>query len=450
MSHSVNRRQVLAGSGVASLGLVMSGAVGSVFGATASAATPRGFRGYGELVPDPAGIVDLPAGFTYSVFSRAGVDTLATGEPVPSAHDGMFAFPAAFGRNVLVRNHENSPGAALPVPHRAGLVYDPACAGGTTNVTVANGTLISHTASLAGTYRNCAGGHTPWGTWLSCEETEATPASEAVLTKKHGYVFEVDPYGRLHDAEPVPLAALGRYPHEAAAIDPRTGIVYLTEDASGPYGLLYRFLPKRPLGGPGSLRAGGKLQALRAGGTDDLSAVPALGTRLPVSWVDVPDPEASTTSVRKQLADGTVSRIPKCEGIFWGDRDGSAYVVSSYAKAGSAAAGQHEGQVWRLDPRHSTIELVVRVAPGGRFDGPDNITVSPYGGVVLAEDGDGENYLTAAGEDGTVYPLARNARSDSEWAGCTFSPDRKWLYANIQGDGLTVAITGPWWRGAGN
>lgn len=447
MSQGVSRRQMLAGTGVAGLGLVMSGAVSSVFGGTASAASPQGFTGYGELVPDPNGLVDLPQGFTYTVFSRAGVDKLATGEPVPGAHDGMFAFDAKHGRDILVRNHENSPGAALPVPHRPGLVYDPGCAGGTTNVTVAGGKLVSHVASLAGTYRNCAGGHTPWGTWLTCEETEATPASEAALTKKHGYVFEVDPFGRLHDAAPVPLVALGRYAHEAVAVDPHSGILYLTEDASGPFGLLYRFLPRKPLGGPGSLRAGGQLQALRADGADDLSAVTTLGTKLKVSWVDVPDPDATTTSVRKQFAPTAITQIPKCEGIFWDDQEKVAYVVSSYAKA-APAVGRHEGQVWRLDPKRSTIELVVRIAPGGRFDGPDNITVSPYGGVVLAEDGDGENYLTAAGEDGTVYPLARNAGSDSEWAGCTFSPDRRWLYANIQGDGLTVAITGPWYRGS--
>ncbi len=88
---------------------------------------------------------------------------------------------------------------------------------------------------------------------------------------------------------------------------------------------------------------------------------------------------------------------------------------------------------------------MVRIAPGGRFDGPDNITISPYGSsIVLAEDGDGENYLTVVGDDGTVYPLARNAHSDGEWAGVTFSPDGTWLYANAQVDGLTIAITGPW------
>ncbi len=446
MPMSVSRRQAIVGTGTASLGFVLSGAVGSVFSGTASAAEPFHFHGYGELVPDPAKIVDLPAGFTYTVVSRAGVDTLPTGEKLPGAPDGTFAFPGKKNNHsILVRNHELSPGAANPVPHLPGLEYDPGAAGGTTTVVLDGDKLISQVASLAGTVRNCAGGNTPWGTWLSCEETELTPATNARLTKNHGYVFEVDPYGRLHDTEAVPLKALGRYPHEAIAVDPKTGILYLTEDAGSPYGLLYRFLPAKPLGGPGSLRAGGKLQALKAAGASDLSVFTELGTTLAVTWVDVPDPDATTTSVRKQFADGAVTRVPKAEGIFW-DRT-RAYIVSSYAKAGSAAAGVHEGQVWEFNPRKSTIELVVRIAPGGRFDGPDNITVSPYGGtIVLCEDGDGENYLIVVGDDGTPYPLARNAASDSEWAGATFSPDSKWLYANIQGDGLTVAITGPWRR----
>ncbi|KQC37592.1 alkaline phosphatase PhoX [Frankia sp. ACN1ag] len=442
----VNRRQLMAGAGTAGLGFALAGAVDAVFAGTANAATPKAFRGYGELVADPKKVIDLPAGFRYTVFSRAGKDTLDGGGAVPGSHDGMYAFPGGFGRSVLVRNHELSPGTDIPaVPHRDGLVYDPACAGGTTTLTVAGDRLLGHVPSLAGTYRNCAGGGTPWRTWLSCEETEATPATDAVLTKKHGYVFEVDPFGRLRDAAPVPLTALGRFPHEAVAIDPHSGIVYLTEDAAKPYGLLYRFLPRRPLGGPGSLRAGGKLQALSVPDVRDLSAVRELHTKLAVTWVDVPDPDATTVSVRSQFDAAKITRVPKAEGIFWSE--GTAYIVSSYAKKSDGAATDHSGQVWRFDPKRSTLELVLRLEPGGRFDGPDNITVSPLGGIVLCEDGDGENYLVAPSADGTPYPLARNAGSDSEWAGATFSQDGRWLYANVQGDGLTVAITGPWWRG---
>ncbi|WP_163550365.1 alkaline phosphatase PhoX [Candidatus Frankia nodulisporulans] len=445
---SVNRRQLMAGAGTAGLGFALAGAVDAVFAGTANAATPAAFKGYGELVADPKKVVDLPKGFRYTVFSKAGKDTLdgPGGGLVPAAHDGMRAFPAGIGRSVLVRNHELSPGTKDPiVPQRPGLVYDPATPGGTTTLTVAGDRLLRHVPSLAGTYRNCAGGGTPWNTWLTCEETEATPASEAGLTKKHGYVFEVDPFGRLRDDAPVPLTALGRFPHEAVAIDPRDGTVYLTEDAAKPYGLVYRFQPKRAHGGPGSLRAGGKLQALQVPAVRDLSAVRDLGTSLSVTWVDVPDPDATTVSVRAQFDNAKVTRVPKAEGIFWSR--GVIYLVSSYAKVSEGAALDHSGQVWRFDPKRATLELVLRLEVGGRFDSPDNSTVSPFGGIVLCEDGDGENYLVAPSADGTPYPLARNAGSDSEWAGATFSADGKWLYANIQGDGLTVAITGPWWRG---
>ncbi|WP_045877707.1 alkaline phosphatase PhoX [Pseudofrankia sp. DC12] len=443
---SVNRRQLL-GTGAAGLGIVLSGAVGSVFGAPAQAGGPQGpgrgpvFKGYGDLVADPNGVCDLPRGFSYTKVSVQGTP-LAGGGLSPAFQDGMHTF-AAGRHTAIVRNHELTHEVTYPVPHVTGLVYDEGADGGNTVLVVDGGRLVSERVGLAGTVRNCAGGPTPWGTWLTCEETELSPADDAKLTKRHGYVFEVDPFGRLHDAAPVPLAALGRYAHEAVAVDPRTGTLYLTEDASGPFGLVYRFLPKRPLGGPGSLRAGGKLQALFAGGLADLSGVTTLGTKLAVKWVDVPDPGAASTSVRKQFADGTVSRVPKAEGIYF--RDGSAYFVSSYAKA-APAVGLHEGQVWRYDPRANTIELVLRFAPSGPFDGPDNIHISAWGEMILCEDGDGDNHLVVVGDDGNPYPLARSV-SQAEFAGATFSPDGAWLYANIQEDGVTLAIKGPWQSG---
>ncbi|MBL7495561.1 DUF839 domain-containing protein [Frankia sp. CNm7] len=442
---TVSRRGVL-GASAAGLGIVLTGSVGSVFGGTANA-TGFGqghgskFTGYGDLIPDPAGIADLPRGFRYKVLSTKG-EKLSDGGTVPAGHDGMAAFDA--GHNTaLVRNHELTHDASFPVPHNAKITYDPGADGGTTTLVVRGDKLISHVPSLSGTVRNCAGGFTPWGTWLTCEETELTPAQDAALTKRHGYVFEVDPFNRLRDNEPVPLKALGRFAHEATAIDPRTGVVYLTEDAGSPDGLFYRFLPNRPKGGPGSLRAGGKLQALYAGGLANLGPVTEIGTKLKATWVDVPDPDATTTSVRKQFAAGAVSGIPKCEGTYYSD--GYIYVVSSYA-GGRDANGNHslhEGQVWRYEPKRDTFELVLRFAPDSEFDGPDNIALSSWGRIVLCEDGDDENYLVVVGDDNKPYKLARSV-STSEWAGATFSPNGKWLYANIQGDGRTLAITGPW------
>lgn len=286
------------------------------------------------------------------------------------------------------------------------------------------------------------------------------------MTKDHGYVFEVDPCDRRANRAPKPLKALGRYAHEAVVVDPRRGHLFLTEDASGPNGLLYRWTPPHGFKhGRGKLRAladdAGVLQATKcfdAGGrfVDDLSRATRIGTVYGVDWVDVPDRDARTTSVRKQFTGQEVTRARKLEGMWWGD--GGAYVVSSFAREESPV--QHDGQVWFYDPRRRTLTLKVLLgvnpAPGqdGAFDGPDNITVSPYGGLVIAEDGEGVQHLFGATDSGRTYPIARNelnlgteqAPEYSEFTGVTFSPDGRTLFANIQDPGIMLAITGPWRR----
>ena len=218
---------------------------------------PAAPSGYGPLLPDPAGILDLPKGFSYRVISALG-DRMDDGEPVPDAADGMGAFAGSNGRIILVRNHEIKAAQSS----LGGSAYDGwqgggALMGGTTTMVFdpASGRVERQYRSLAGTIRNCAGGITPWRTWLSCEE-DVSPA-EAGLGKNHGWVFEV-PADLVGRAEPVPLTAMGRFYHEAAVVDPATGIVYLTEDRSD--GLFYRFLPNVP----GQLVKGGRLQAMAA------------------------------------------------------------------------------------------------------------------------------------------------------------------------------------------
>lgn len=286
------------------------------------------------------------------------------------------------------------------------------------------------------------------------------------MTKDHGYVFEVDPYDRRANRAPKPLKALGRYAHEAVVVDPRRGHLFLTEDASGPNGLLYRWTPPHGFKhSRGKLRTladdAGVLQATKcfdAGGqfVDDLSRATKIGTVYGVDWVDVPDRDARTTSVRKQFTGQDVTRARKLEGMWWGD--GGVYIVSSYAREESPV--QHDGQVWFYDPRRRTLTLKVllgvNAAPGqdGAFDGPDNITVSPYGGLVIAEDGAGIQHLFGATDSGRTYPIARNelnlgteqAPEYSEFTGVTFSPDGRTLFANIQDPGIMLAITGPWRR----
>ncbi|MFE7978524.1 alkaline phosphatase PhoX [Streptomyces shenzhenensis] len=482
---SLTRRDFARTSAITGAGVALTGSVGALattpnalastdtesVGEEKAAAHPG--IGYGPLVPDPNGILALPAGFTYRVITHSGRTRLESGEFTPSNHDGTATFDGPRGATLLVNNHElKGPRAnwAHPVPLTEGLVYDPAASGGCTVVEVRRD-HVAEWVGIAGTSTNCAGGNTPWGTWLTCEETEDT-AGRNGMTKDHGYVFEVDPADRRANRDPQPIKALGRYAHEAVVVDPKRGHLYLTEDADSPNGLFYRWTP--PTGfqhGRGRLRTlaadVGRLQAFKcfdSGGmfVDDLSRATRIGTVYGVDWLDVPDRDARTTSVRKQFDTGQVTRARKLEGMWWGD--GGAYVVSSYARAESPV--QHDGQVWFYDPKRRTLTLKVLLGVDsgpsnrggadaeGAFDGPDNITVSPYGGLVIAEDGDGIQHLFGATDSGRTYPIARNELNIgtveepeySEFTGVTFSPDGRTLFANIQEPGIMLAITGPWKR----
>jgi secreted PhoX family phosphatase len=434
---SVSRRGFVAGGAASALAITFAGSLDTIFQTAANADTPAGEAfGYGPLIPDPKGILDLPKGFSYKSLSIEG-DPISPGVVVPGHHDGTGTFAGKNHTTLLVRNHEQDTSGTKAVAP-AELVYDPAVWGGTTNLEVdRHGNLLSQYVSLAGTVRNCAGGRTPWDTWLTCEETEGIAAQ----TKSHGWVFEVDVHGR--QTKPTPLTPLGRFAHEAVAIDPHTNVAYLTEDASGPFGLFYRFRPKAQHGGYHSYLAGGELEALYVPGVPDLSVVQETGTKLTgVQWLPVPDPSAATVSTRKQF--DKITRSQKLEGAWWGRN--AIYFAASFAHTADGSPAAHAGQIWKYTPRTNTLELETIFKPGGRFDGPDNITVSPYGGgVVIAEDGDGEQFLVGTTGKGKPFPIGRNALSDGEFAGVTFSPDGQILFANRQeGPGVTFAISGPW------
>ena len=447
LSRRILLRRGVAAAAAGSLARVIASASPSM----AQGGPPTGpVRDHGPLLVDPAKLLDLPAGFRYVVLSAEG-DTLTGGAAVPGRHDGMAAFAAPCHGTWLVRNHEIDTDdveedGLLPVPHRVAATYDPDGVGGTTTLLV-NGRrgLVSHEVSLSGTLNNCAGGATPWGTWLTCEE------DDSILGKPHGYVFEVDPF---HAGNPEPIRAMGRFEHEAVAFD-RSGRAYLTEDADGPHGCLYRFQPRKPLRGRGSLHAGGSLSAMAiAGVRGDLSVVQTPGTVLPVTWIDVatPDPGAEDTPVREQAITAGATSIMKAEGI-WSALDGSVWFVSSRADGpdaedeGDRTVATHAGQIWRYDPRARTVELVVLFSPGSPFDGPDNITVGPHGYALACTDGEDDQWLVGIEPGGRTFPFARNPADDAEFAGATFSPDGQTLFVNIQGSpARTFAIFGPWRR----
>jgi secreted PhoX family phosphatase len=455
--NGLSRRDLLTRSAQGGLGLALSGSLGLLFNGTAAAAG-KGV-GYGPLVTDPAGILSLPERFSYKIIAKSGSTVLESGEPTPSDPDAMAAFVRHGGHGtVLVNNHEVSGGEPYKVPPVEGFTFNPAAGGGTTTIEVdGHGNRIREYVSLAGTLNNCAGGRTPWNTRLSCEETESS-----VGGVRHGWVFEVDSYDRDANRDPQPIRALGRFSHESVAVDPETGAIYETEDAGSPNGLFYRWTPPA---GARTLRKGGlrgladdagALDAMRATRGDgsfvaDLSPAPEIGLRYDLEWVAVPDRLATTTSIRKQQFAKPVTRSRKLEGMWWGD--GGTYFVCSFARGASDnSEGYHDGQVWFYDPRAETIELKIHFeyTPADQDtdpDGPDNITVSPYGGVIVAEDGDGVNHLVGSTRGGETFFLARNELpGDTEFTGPTFSADKKTLFACIQTPGHVFAIKGPFVR----
>lgn len=452
----LSRRDLFKRSAATGAGIVAGGGALAIVTATGAGAIPPG--GYGALVADPAGLLDLPPGFSYRILSRSvdypGVEPnrLPTDDPVPGGNDGMAAFGSPTRRVTLVRNHELEDGDGSVVPKTDAPVYDPSpeAPGGTTNLVInRSGELVEEYVSLAGTVNNCAGGRTPWSTWLTCEED-----TSIIDGTPHGWVFEVDPQGIRTDARPI--TGMGRFEHEAVAVDPVTLIAYMTEDAGDyedgdPNGLLYRFVPTGSRRRYGVYHEGGLLQAMSSASVRQLDEVKTVGTVLSdLTWVDVPDPSAATTDTRLQFDDSAITRSRKLEGMFW-DK-GVAWFVTSYS---DTPGNEHNGQVWRYEPAQATLTLVAYFPVGEIFDGPDNITTSPHGGLFLCEDGDGPQYVVGLDEQGVKYPFAENKLlfSDdgedgiSEFAGACFSPDGRSMYLNVQGPGITYAITGPWTGG---
>jgi secreted PhoX family phosphatase len=414
----------------------------------------RGAGGYGELIPndDVNGMLALPKGFHATLLSTAGGEMV--GGAVPYGFDGMAAFAAGPNRVRLIRNHELRDTPEFGSRAFDSDAYDAKGPGGTTTVEVrvfqsGKAELVKQFASLAGTSTNCAGGSTPWRTWISSEET--TMGGRLGFDRAHGYNFEVT-VDRDGISRAVPLRDMGRFDHEAVAVDPESGYVYQTEDRT-PSGF-YRFKPRTF----GRLRDGGELQILTIEGKPQYDTMTGQRPFSPmkVKWVRIPEPDSRLGDlpsgfVYNQGLERGAAQFARLEGCWHGDRS----IFFNATSGGDASAGQ----VWQYHIGRRELQLVFESPSVDVLNSPDNICVSPRGGIVICEDGSGVNHVRGLTQDGRIFDLIRNDLSGSEFAGACFSPQGRTLFVNIQGEtrplenpggdkGLTFAIWGPWEDGA--
>ncbi|MBP6901507.1 MAG: DUF839 domain-containing protein [Burkholderiaceae bacterium] len=464
--HNPSRRRLLhsmAAGTLSPLGRGLAQAALALGGGAALAQTGRGSLGFGPLRPvadlhTGLPLLMLPEGFSYRSFGWAGEALADGGGRMPGATDGMGIVAVDGEVFTLVRNHERSGlGGAFG---DAATHYDAPCDGGTVTLRYdrAAGRLLQARGSLSGTLTNCAGGSTPWGSWLSCEEIVSAPGQrlrrggEPRPQRSHGWVFEVPAQG---GSDARPLTALGQFRHEAAVVDAADGTVYLTEDQR-PAGF-YRLLPRTP----GRLADGGRLQMLGVAGRPDLRRGVAPGQRFAVQWLDIERPEQgqgedglSQDGVLRQGRAAGGSLFSRLEGLWIGR--GELFFTST--DGGDAGAGQ----VWRFEPGRQELELFHQSADKAVMDHPDNLCLAPDGSLVICEDsGAPVQRLWWLDRQGGLQELARNnvqlngelpgLAGDfrrAEWAGTCFSPDGRTLFANVYAPGFSVAISGPFsaWR----
>lgn len=400
---------------------------------------------YGELVRSlDCPELEIPKGYRCIRLSWGGVASLVRdGLVVPNAFDGMAAFPLPNGNVRLIRNHEMRDPAtdeiAIGDPH-----YDSRASGGTTSLEVRISVrygelaveLVDEFVSLAGTIVNCAGGPTPWGSWLSCEET--LDGTQFGYDKPHGYVFEV-PVDATGPVDPVPLRAMGRFVHEAVAVDSATGIVYLTEDQPGDRAGLYRFIPDTPE----VLADGGQLQMMAVTGHPRFvtSHGHTQGAVWPAHWVDIADPDHE---VFDQGFAAGAARFERLEGAFPGDN--GIYFVST------SGGDAQTGQVFHYLPTSAEggeLRLIFESPSQDILNSPDNIVLSPHGGVLLCEDPRSpDRFIRELDPTGRIVNLVQGR--GGEFAGSCFSPDGQVMFFNVQGsveqNGSTASGTYALWK----
>jgi secreted PhoX family phosphatase len=402
---------------------------------------------YGPLSPTAAAntgevLLSLPGGFGYNVFGRTGAP-MSDSHPTPKSHDGMGVFDSPANYWKIVRNHEIQDFAGTSGTLSSPRPYDSLAGGGVTILIIDKATRlpVNDFTSLTGTVRNCSGCVTPWNTWLTCEET--TLGTSAGYAKPHGYCFEVFP-DAVSSGNPAALTRMGRFRHEGAAVDRKTGIVYMTEDNT-PNSGFYRFIPNNY----GRLDQGGKLQMLSVRGQPHYNTRTGqtAGNILLADWVDIPDPDpagagtnAAAVFDQGWAAGGAVfARLEGCIAEF----DRIIFI--------STTGGDHStGQVWEYRPRKGNsgrLKLLYESPSAAVLNMPDNVLLGSNGNIFMAEDNGAENYLRILSPNGSISDFAKNVVpgfTTFEFTGCCFSPNKNTLFVNIQTPGITFAIWGPW------
>jgi uncharacterized protein len=434
MPAQLTRRRFVEGSAALGAGLTLGGPI-SALAARAGQSRARRTLGYGQLQPTPeqdSGLewLELPPGFRYRIINRQG-EPMDDGNPTPGIFDGMAAFDGPGRTTILIRNHENrSRAGEIPVVVPNGKLYDRdlEVRGGNTKLVVnRQREVIESFAVLGGTHTNCAGGSTPWDTWITCEEIFSYgPAGTAPPGTRHGYMFEI-PADADGPVNPLEVPDAGRFSHEAVAwLD---GALYETEDRGD--ACFYRFLPNRQPREFGDLAAfGGRLEALVVRGRPnlDMNGVNP-GEELPVEWVEIEDPDPDEDTVRVEAQGKGAAIFDRTEGIWSADRR----VYFDCTSGGDAGLGQ----LWEFRPQGrdgGRLRLIYESSSVDDLEAPDNLVVVPATGhVFLQEDSDGEQFVRGVDRRGRIYDFARTLISSFEFCGGCFSPDGRTFFLNQQG-----------------